>query len=72
VFFELIESINKKEIEVLSKTINLLREQQIVIERREEKKETTIKETMVNKKEVRQIKNSVDQQMHALGIPTAY
>jgi hypothetical protein len=35
---------------VLSKTINLLREQQIFIERREEKKETTAKEAMINKK----------------------
>jgi hypothetical protein len=35
VFFQLIESVNKKEIEILGKTINLLREQQIFIERRE-------------------------------------
>lgn len=33
-FFDLIESVNKKEIEILSKTINLLREQQIFIEKK--------------------------------------
>jgi transcription initiation factor IIF auxiliary subunit len=72
VFFQLIESVNKKEIEVLSKTINLLREQQIFIERREEKKETVIKEAMANRKEVRQLKSVAEQQLYALDLPAAY